>query len=95
MRWRWWPGSIWRLVQLFILDRGVMVTLEHRQCTSRSRSFPLGHGGQEHHSDSGVVTEIATSAVNCVWKRCYISIDLSGMQDRNETMVLQPLLINT
>lgn len=43
-------GQHWRVNHL--LDGGVMVTMEHRQCTARSRSFPLEHGEQERHSDS-------------------------------------------
>lgn len=85
----------WRLVQLFVLDRGVMVSLEHQHCTPRSHSFPLGYGEQQRRSDSDVDAGRAPSAVNFVWKRRYISTDLSDMQDRNETMVLPLLLIST
>lgn len=59
-----------------LLDSGSMVTLEHRQCTARSRSFPWGHGEQERHNDSDVDMELTPSAANFVWKRCYISTDL-------------------
>lgn len=64
----------WRLIHL--LDGGVMVALEHRQCTARSRSFPLGHGERERHNDSDVDMKLTPSAVNFFWKRCYISTDL-------------------
>lgn len=83
-------GQHWRLI--YLLDSVSMVTLEHRQCTARPWSFALRYREQERRGNSDVVMGLTLSAVIFVWKRPYISTDLSSASDRNETSFLQSLL---